>query len=152
MESPAELEPSRWRDWAGVGFGISMMNRMKRGNRTALLTWTRNNDYANRVVALGWIPHPYPDNDIRLPVMRAVWQEGNLFPADVKYTPDWKTDAAVQVESHAMKRADAPDVVLSFINRAADKPVSVPFFTAPTRARTVSRQSNRQRPFSSFMS
>ena len=127
MESPAELEPSRWRDWAGVGFGISMMNRMKRGNRTALLTWTRNNDYANRVVALGWIPHPYPDNDIRLPVMRAVWQEGNLFPADVKYTPDWKTDAAVQVESHAMKRADAPDVVLSFINRAAecDVPVAV---------------------------
>ena len=38
MESPDELEPSRWRNWAGVGFGISMMSRMKRGNRTALLT------------------------------------------------------------------------------------------------------------------
>ena len=127
MESPAELEPSRWRDWAGVGFGISMMNRMKPGNRTALLTWTRNNDYANRIVALGWIPHPYPDNDIRLPVMRTVYQEGNLFPADVRYAPDWKTDADVAVESHAMKRADAPDVVLSFINRAdaCDIPVTV---------------------------
>ena len=127
MESPDELEPSRWRNWAGVGFGISMMNRMKPGNRTALLTWTRRNDYANRIVSLGWIPHPYPDNDIRLPVMRAVWQEGNLFPADVRYTPDWKTDAEVAVESHAMKRADAPDVVLSFINRAdaCDIPVTV---------------------------
>ena len=127
MESPDELVPTRWRDWAGVGFGISMMNRMKKGNRTALLVWKKGNDYANRIVALGWIPHPYPNNDVNLPVMRAVWQEGNLFPANVKYSPDWKTDAKVEVESHAMKRADAPDVVISFINRAdkRDLPISV---------------------------
>jgi len=131
MESPDELAPSRWRDWAGVGFGISMMNRMKKGNRTALLVWKNGNDYANRIVALGWVPHPYSYNDVNLPVMRAVWQEGNLFPANVKYAPDWKTDAAVQVESHAMKRADAPDVVLSFINRAGtnDIPVAVDLAT-----------------------
>lgn len=131
MESPSEIEPSRWRNWAGVGFGISMINRMKKGNRTALLVWTKKNDYANRIVSLGWVPHPYPYNDVNLPVMRAVYQEGNLFPVNVKYTPDWKTDATVEVESHAMKRADAPDVMLSFINRAdaRDLPVTVDLST-----------------------
>ena len=128
MESPDELSPSRWRNWAGVGFGISMMNRMKKGNRTALLVWKNGNDYANRIVALGWVPHPYAYNDVNLPVMRAVWQEGNLFPMNAKYTPDWKTDARTEVESHSMKRADATDVVLSFISRKAgtnDIPVEV---------------------------
>ena len=131
MESPSEIEPARWRNWAGVGFGISMINRMKKGNRTALLVWIKKNDYANRIVSLGWVPHPYPYNDVNLPVMRAVYQEGNLLPANVKYTPDWKTDATVEVESHTMKRADAPDVVLSFINRseARDLPITVDMST-----------------------
>ena len=131
MESPDELAPARWRNWAGVGFGISMMNRLKPGNRTSLLVWRPGNDYANRVVALGWVPHPYAANAVNLPVMRAVYQEGNLFPANVRYTPDWKTDAEIEVESHAMKRADARDVILSFINRGAtnDIPVTVDLST-----------------------
>lgn len=125
MESPDELSPSRWRNWAGVGFGISMMNRMKPGNRTALLVWKGGNDYANRIVSLGWVPHPYPYNDINLPVMRAVYQEGNLFPIDAFYSPDWKRDAETEVESHSMKRADAPDAVISFINRAGTNDIPV---------------------------
>ena len=131
MESPHELAPKRWRDWAGVGWGIGMMNRMRPGQRACPLYWTASCDYANRVLALGWIPCPYY-NVRYLPVMRAAYQAGNLLPANAKYTPDWKTDAAVEVESHSVKRADAKDVLLSFINRAestADIPVTVDLAT-----------------------
>ena len=124
MESPHELAPSRWRDWAGVGWGIGMMNRMRPGQRACPLYWTAKCDYANRILALGWIPSPYYSL-YYLPIMRATYQTGNMLPANVRYTPDWKRDAAVEVESHSVKRADARDVLISFINRAA-KPVDVP--------------------------
>ena len=128
MESPHELAPARWRDWAGVGWGIGLMNRLRPGQRTVLLYWTPNVDYANRVLALGWIPRTHFNAFNDLPVMRAVYQSGNLLPIDAKYTPDWKTDAAVEVESHSVKREKAKDALLSFINRArtpADIPVKV---------------------------
>ncbi|MDD4018756.1 MAG: hypothetical protein PHV28_12535, partial [Kiritimatiellae bacterium] len=128
MESPHELAPNRWRDWAGVGWGIGMMNRMRPGQRTSPLTWTKNLDYINRILALGWVPNPYLMCCINyLTTIRAVYQSGNLLPVNAKYAPDWKTDDQVEVESHTMKRADAKDVLLSFINRAEaqDIPVAV---------------------------
>ena len=44
---------------AGVALGIGLVNRMKPGNRTAPLYWTRECDYVNRFLALGWVPCPY---------------------------------------------------------------------------------------------
>ena len=129
MESPHELAPNRWRDWVGVAWGIGMINRMRPGNRTVLLYWRKGLDYVNRVLALGWLPYPaqgvslYP-----IDVMRAVRQSGNLLPIDARYSPDWKRDRHTQVESHAVRREDGRDVLVSFINRAAatnDIPVSV---------------------------
>ncbi len=126
MESPHELAPSRWRDWAGVGWGISMMNRIRPGQRACPLTWTKNLDYINRILALGWVPNPYLMSSIHhLTTIRAVYQSGNLLPVNAKYTPDWKTDEKVEVESHSMKRADANDVLLSFINRADEQDIPV---------------------------
>lgn len=120
MESPHELKPDRWRDWAGVAWGIGMMNRLKPGNRTVLLYWRDGLDYVNRVLALGWLP--YPAQSVRMypiDVMRAAHQSGNLWPIALEYAPDWKKDRGTEIESHAVKRPDGPDTLLSFINRAA---------------------------------
>jgi len=126
MESPHELAPERWRDWAGVAWGIGMMNRLRPGQRAVPLYWVGNLDYANRVLALGWIPNAH-EGTMRLGVQNGVWDAGNLWPADVRYSPDWRRDAGTDVESHAMARADADDVLVSFINRgdAADIPVEI---------------------------
>ena len=128
MESPHELAPGRWRDWAGVGWGIGLVNRMRGDARTSPLVWRKGLDYVNRILALGWVPHSYAGSFQRLPVMRAVYQGGNLLPMNAKYTPDWKNDAEVLVESHSVRRVDAPDVLISFISRAkggVDIPVTV---------------------------
>ena len=127
MESPHELAPDRWRDWVGIGWAIGMMHRMRPGQRATPLYWSGKCDCANRLLALGWVPSIY--NRVRgLPIMRATYQSGNLLPVNVRYLPDWKRDAATEVESHTVKREDAKDVLLSFINRAkapADIPVKV---------------------------
>lgn len=131
-ECRGTLKPERWRDGAGVLLGQSMMNRLRRGQRTIPLYWYAGNDYANRVLALGWIPRAHLRFVEEVPVIRAVWQAGHLEPLDVRYTPDWKRDPATAVESYAMRREDAKDVVLSFINRArspADVPVSIDLST-----------------------
>ena len=128
MESPHELSPLRWRDWVGVAWGIGLFNRLRPEMRMSPLVWRDGLDYVNRILALGWVPHSYCGNAVRLPVMRAVYQSGSLLPMNAKYAPDWKTDAAVEVESHSTRRTDAKDVVLSFINRAkgaADIPIEV---------------------------
>ena len=122
MESPHELRPDRWRDWVGVAWGIGMMNRLKPGNRTVLLYWRDGLDYVNRVLALGWLP--FPAQSVRmypLDVMRAVHQSGNLWPVALDYAPDWKKDRWTEIESHAVRRPDGPDTLLSFINRTAGK-------------------------------
>ncbi len=126
MESPHELAPERWRDWAGVAWGIGMMNRLRPGQRTIPLYWVGDLDYANRVLALGWIPNAH-EGTMRLGVQNGVWDAGNLWPADVRYAPDWRRDAETNIESHAMTRADADDVLVSFINRgdAADIPIEI---------------------------
>ncbi len=124
MESPHEMAPARWRDWVGVALGIGMFNRMRPGQRACPLYWTVKCDYANRVLALGWIPSTYY-NKSNLPIIRAVYQYGNLLPMNAKYVPDWKTDPTVDIESHSVKRDDADDVILSFINRASE-PADVP--------------------------
>ena len=131
MESPDELQPRLWRDWVGIGWGIGMMCRLRPGQRVMPLYWDGEGkcDYANRILALGWLPHTYllhPKNDFV--VMRAAYQSGNMLPANVKYSPDWRTDETIDVEGHAVRREKARDVVLSFINRAAeakDVPVGI---------------------------
>ena len=127
MESPDELAPKRWRDWAGIGWGIGMMNRIRVGQRASPLYWNSRVDYANRVLALGWIPHTYLFGCDEFPVMRAVYQGGNMLPVNARYSPDWRRDDKVEVESHAVRREKSKDVLLSFINRGsvADIPVSI---------------------------
>ena len=138
-ECRGTLKPEKWRDGAGVLLGVAMMNRMRKGQRTIPLYWTPGNDYANRVLALGWIPrtHLYAQNDAA--VIRAAYQTGHMDPADVNYSPDWKTDPTTDVESYAGRREDSGDVVLSFINRGQtrkDIPVSVDLASMGFRADT----------------
>ena len=116
-ECRGTLKPENWRDGAGVMLGVGMMNRMRKGQRTIPLYWTPGNDYANRVLALGWIPrtHLYGFND--LAVIRARKQIGHMDPANVRYSPDWKRDAITDIESYAGRREGCGDVMISFINR-----------------------------------
>ena len=128
MESPVELAPSLWRDWAGVGWGIGLFNRLRPAMRMSLLNWRPGLDYSNRILALGWIPHSNFTNTLRLPVIRTVYASGYLLPVNVKYTPDWKTDAKTEIESHSVRKVDCGDVLLSFISRrkgVGDLPVTV---------------------------
>ena len=127
-ECRGTLKPENWRNGAGVMLGVAMMNRLRKGQRTIPLYWTPGNDYANRVLALGWIPrtHLYGYND--LAVIRARKDIGHMDPADVEYSPDWKKNPSTEVESYACRREDCGDVVISFINRGnatADIPVEV---------------------------
>ena len=127
-ECRGTLRPENWRDGAGVMLGVAMMNRMRKGQRTIPLYWTPGNDYANRVLALGWIPrtHLYGYND--LAVIRARKHIGHMDPVNVRYSPDWKRDPNTDVESYAGRREGCGDVVLSFINRgkaAADVQVEI---------------------------
>ncbi len=127
MESPHELAPARWRDWAGIGWGISMMNRLRPGMRACPLYWSAHLDYANRVLALGWLPRSGYRIE-NLPVIRAAYQVGAMVPVDARLSPDWMRDASINVENHAMRRTDARDVLVSFISRAAeprDLPVTI---------------------------
>ena len=117
MESPHELAPHRWRDWCGVGFGINMISRLRPGQRACLLYWNAGLDYANRVLALGWVPTDHFSAFNSVPVVRACFQNGAMVPIDAKYSPDWKTDATTEIESHAVRRHDASDCLLSFISR-----------------------------------
>ena len=127
MESPHEMAPHRWRDWVGVAYGIGMMNRYRPGNRTVPLFWLPSNDFVNRILSLGWISSEYIAY-ATLPPMRASYLNGNLHPFDLKYSPDWKKDFSIEVESHAMQRYGTDDILLSFISRAAksaDIPVEI---------------------------
>lgn len=130
MESPHELAPHRWRDWCGVGFGINLMSHLRPGQRTALLYWYGGNDYANRVLALGWVPVDHFNVFNSIPVVRACFQNGAMIPINAKYSPDWKNDPKTEIESHAVRRHDAKDVLLSFISRpksSTDVPVRIDF-------------------------
>ncbi|MBQ9368543.1 MAG: hypothetical protein IJT83_12245 [Victivallales bacterium] len=128
MESPHDMKAERWRDFSGIVLGLGLVNRMKPDMRMLPLYWSGKTDYRNRVMALGWIPAAgYPSvSDVQ--TIRNVWETGYTLPINVKYTPDWKVDAQLEVESHAVQRVDSSDVMLSFINRAAkasDIPVTV---------------------------
>ena len=127
MESPHDMRPDRWRDYVGIAWGLGLMNRMAPGRRMVPLYWSAVTDYVNRILALGWIPAPGV-LATNFPIMRAVYQLGNTLPFNVKYTPDWKLDEKLEVESHAVQRQDSRDVMVSFINRAAkaaDLPVAL---------------------------
>ena len=127
-ECRGTLKPECWRDGAGVLLGVAMMNRMRPSGRVVPLYWSPGNDYANRILTLGWVPRPQGRSFDEVPVIRAVWQGGPMFPCDVRYTPDWKADPATTVESYACRREGTGDVVLSVINRgasAADIPLKV---------------------------
>ena len=128
-ENPHEIEPKRWRDWAGIGWTQSMMNSLFGSmRRSAPLYWTAKADYANRILALGWVPAPMVYTGFPyVHYVRATHQLGNMWPIDVRYTPDWRADAKTQIESYSMVRVGTKDVLISFINRGneADVPVSV---------------------------
>lgn len=127
-ECRGTLRPDRWRDGAGVLLGVAMMNRMRHGQRTIPLYWTPGNDYANRVLALGWVPRTHLRSGNDLAVIRARMQYGHMDPAPVRYGPDWKADPSTTIESYACRREGCGDVVMSFINRGKDSvdvPVSV---------------------------
>lgn len=126
-ECRGTLKPECWRNGAGVLLGMAMMNRLRKSGRIVPLYWYPGNDYANRVLALGWVPRPHGRFFDEVPVIRAAWQGGAMFPCDVRYAPDWKSDPAVGVESYACRRDGTGDVVLSVINRgeAADVPLRV---------------------------
>ena len=123
IESPHDMMPYRWRDFAGMTLGLGMMTRCKPSMRMVPLYWSRKTDYVNRILALGWIPVPMY-GIATFEVVRAVYQMGNSKPIDVKYTPDWKLDPKVEVESHAQVRDNSRDVLVSFINRAK-KPADI---------------------------
>jgi len=138
MESPHDMRSDRWRDFSGIVLGLGLVNRMTPDRRLIPLYWSGKTDYRNRVMALGWIPSASYSSTTDIPTIRNVWQTGNTLPLNVKYTPDWKVDAATEVESHAVQRSDSSDVMLSFINRnkkAVDIPVTVDLATLQLKGR-----------------
>lgn len=133
MEALEQLKSENWRDFAGVALGLELFSQYRPQSRISLIGWYNSKkitDYANRCVALGWLPqalYPAP-----LLTMRAAYEVGKTLPIPAQYTPDWKKDFQVDVESYAVKRRDSDDVVLSFINRSAAKteiPVDVDLST-----------------------
>ena len=126
MESPHEMRPDLWRNYVGIAWALGLVNRCIPDMRMIPLYWSRVTDYVNRILALGWTPAPGVWAD--LAVMRAVYQTGYTYPYNVKYTPDWKLDEKLEIESHAVQRENSQDIMLSFINRAknvANIPVTV---------------------------
>ena len=127
MESPHDMRPERWRVYAGIAWGLGMVNRCVPDMRMVPAYWSRATCYENRLLALGWLAYMgYSASNTSTP--RAVWQLGNTLPYNIKYTPDWRLDEKINVESHAVQRADSRDKLLSFINREKSKqdiPVTV---------------------------
>ena len=136
MESPHDMRPERWRDYAGIAWGLGLVNRCIPAMRMVPLYWNTSTCYENRVLALGWIPNlGYSASNMQ--TTRAVWQLGNTYPFNIKYTPDWKHNEQVNVESHAVVRENSRDKLLSFINReksAKDIPVTVQLDTLGFKA------------------
>lgn len=121
IEAYHQLEPRFWREFAGMGLGVETFLKLRPDARITPLYWTGKVDYANRLLALGWIPSM---NDSvsqtlnNLAFVRAAYETGNSDPVDVRYTPDWKQDAATKIESYAIRRRHSSDLLMSFINRS----------------------------------
>ena len=133
MEALDQLRSENWRNFCGVALGLELFSQYRPESRICLIGWSHSKtvtDYANRCIALGWLPtnlYPQP-----LLTMRAAYEVGRTLPIPVSYTPDWKKDFPVDVESYSVRRRNFNDVILSFINRqasAADIPVTVDLST-----------------------
>ncbi len=135
MENARMMSPANWREYAGIALGLELFDQYRKNTRISPLYWhlTRDNDYSNRILALGWVPTlQYSEAGRNLRPVRACFETGNTSPVNAKYTPDWKSDPKTEVESYAGRRMESDDVILSFINRArksADIPVRLDLST-----------------------
>ncbi len=135
MENARMMSPANWREYAGIALGLELFDQYRKHTRISPLYWhlTRDNDYSNRILALGWVPTlQYSEAGNNLRAVRACFETGNTDPVNVKYTPDWKSDPRTEVESYAGRRLDSSDVIMSFINRAqttSDIPVKIDLST-----------------------
>ncbi|MBR4219706.1 MAG: hypothetical protein IKR81_01045, partial [Victivallales bacterium] len=135
IEAVLRMQSSRWREFAGVAMGLEWFSLFRPTGRIVPLYWypRRMVDYHNRCLALGWIPRPqtnFRSQLVRSPLgtIRAAYETGKTLPVPVRYTPDWKVDPAVEMESYTVRRLDSDDMLLSFISRSDEKrefPVTV---------------------------
>ncbi len=128
MENAPLLSPAKWREYAGVALGLELFGQFVPGSRIGPLYWNllKDNDYTNRVLALGWIMclAYYAEKQPLAPV-RAAFEVGNAEPVKVNFTPDWKRDPDSDVEAYAIRRSHSQDCMVSFINRGDKKDLPV---------------------------
>ncbi|MBE6380840.1 MAG: hypothetical protein E7047_07915 [Lentisphaerae bacterium] len=139
IEAVLRMESKRWREFAGVVMGLEWFSLFRPTGRIIPLYWypRKDVDYHNRCLALGWIPAPqanYRSPIIKspLPTMRCAYETGKTLPARVKYTPDWKVDPKIEMESYSVRRLNSSDILMSFISRKDGKfafPVTIDLTT-----------------------
>jgi len=128
MENWHLLSPPKWREYAGVALGLELFGQYVPGSRIGPLYWhiLRENDYTNRLMALGWLPClQYAADEYPLAPVRAAFEVGNAEPIKVKFTPDWKSDPVTDVEAYAIQRRNSQDSLVSFINRGNKKDLKI---------------------------
>ena len=130
--SPRQANPSNWREFAGVVYGIELASRLRPDGRMAMINYGDDFvHYVSHPLSVGWIPIPLHTNlkpGSWLSHFRTVRELGKTLPLPAKYEPDWKHDPQTPIESYAVRRHHTDDVVVSFINRSgrvADVPAAV---------------------------
>ena len=120
MECPRKLlQPDPWRVFAGVALGLELFSTLRPSSRLCLLYWRDFKDYIGRCLALGWIPSPLDiETGASIPYLRAIQETGKTLPVSIHHAPDWTRNPETVVESYAVRRKDADDMLLSYINRA----------------------------------
>ncbi|NMA42486.1 MAG: hypothetical protein GX946_03800 [Oligosphaeraceae bacterium] len=117
IEALDQLKRENWRNFAGVAFGLELFSLLAPDSRIVpIYANIKDNDVSNRLIALGWLPTPR-SGGMPISIIRAAREVGKSFPTAIDYTPDWKKDFSVDVESYSVRRKDCSDVIVSFINR-----------------------------------
>ena len=128
MENWVLLSPPKWREYAGVALGLELFSMLRPGARISPLYWhiLRENDYTNRLLALGWIPTlGYAADNYPLAPVRAAYEAGDANPIPLAFTPNWMEDPRTDIESYAIQRIGGKDTLLSFINRGPKQDIAI---------------------------
>ncbi len=118
IEARAQLAPSYWRKFCGMGMAVANFVNHRPGGRVALLYWNKGMDYINRVLANGFIPVINFLNYNQIHYVSASYELGKSTIFDLACTPDWKNDPKTELESYCIRRDQGGELIFSVINRA----------------------------------
>ena len=124
IEAYTRLAADFWRPFAGVSLGVETFLINRPNVRVTPLYWTKplNREYANRILALGWVPAlEYTEDVDSRPFISAAYEIGNIDPVNADYQPDWRKEKDIKIESYAVRRLGDKAITLSLISYE-DKP------------------------------